>query len=75
MGIDAAITNAISLDKISSYWYSGGLKDSHSLSVKIREMAINLKPIGISKEKLDPRPSETSTVMCEYFNIQIDLQP
>ena len=38
-----------------------------SSSVKSREIAMNLKPNGISREKLDPLPGETSTVMCMFL--------
>ena len=46
---------------------STGLMFFNSSSVRSRDTAMNLKPSGISSEKLAPLPLETSTVMCMFL--------
>jgi hypothetical protein len=61
----------ISLARCSNFYQQGqvstGLILLCSSSEKSRETAINLKPSGISREKLEPLPGDTSTVMCEFL--------
>ena len=46
---------------------STGRASGSSSSVKSFEMAMNRKPSGISREKLEPLPGDTSTVICEFL--------
>ena len=38
-----------------------------AITIANLETAIKRKPSGISSEKLEPRPADTSTVICMFF--------